>query len=266
MDTNYFDLMKTRFTSGRNFFGNFSDSVEQLVINQTLAAELGIKKLETLSTVNFLGKKCAIIGIVEDMNFYGFEDKIGPMVFTTAKHTLTPFILVRINSQKISTTIRSIESFWTKVEPGFPLNYQFLNQSFQQLFSSYESLIKIFTLLTACALLIAFIGLFGLTALITRQRSKEIAIRKIMGASVTQILKLMNGNFVKLSILANLIAWPAAHYLSHRWLDNFAFRIALPISPFLIAVALSLALTIITVCIQTFKFATGSQVELLHDE
>lgn len=125
---------------------------------------------------------------------------------------------------------------------------------------------KIFNYFTVCALFIALIGLFALTALITVQRSKEITIRKVLGASVTDILKLVNRNFVKLAIIANILVLPITYFLSQQWLNNFAYRIEIPAAPFIIATSLSLILTIFTVCSQVLKVASAPAVETLKQE
>ncbi len=266
VDTGYLNLMGARIISGRNFSGMLGDTLNTIIINRELSDQIGIKRTGNSDDIKVFGKAARIIGIVDNLNFYGFENKIGPMAFVIKARTFTPFILVKLNTPNIGAAIQSIQDKWKNIEPGYPLRYQFLDQSFNDLYNNYERLNKIFNYFTVCALFIALIGLFALTALITVQRSKEIAIRKVLGASVTDILKLVNRNFVKLAIIANILVLPITYFLSQQWLNNFAYRIEIPAAPFIIATSLSLILTIFTVCSQVFKVASAPAVETLKQE
>lgn len=266
VDTGYLNLMGAHIISGRNFSGLLGDTLNAIIINRELSDQLGIRKADNLDDIKVFGKTANIIGIADNLNFYGFENKIGPMAFIIKARTFTPFILVKLNPPAISAAIKSIQNVWKNIEPGFPLRYQFLDQSFGQLYNNYEQLNKIFSYFTACALLIALTGIFALTALITMQRSKEIAVRKVLGASVADILKLVNRNFVKLAVIANILALPVTYFLSQQWLNNFAYRIEIPAAPFIIATTLSLFLTILTVCGQALKVASAPAVNTLKQE
>lgn len=266
VDTSYFNLMGAKIINGRNFSTSLGDSLNSLIINQTLANKLGIRNANELDEVKVFRKNARIIGIVNDMNFYGFENKIPPMAFTTKKITLTPFILLKLNAKEIGTTIEGIKKQWKGIEPEYPLRYKFFDQSFQEVFDNYETINKIFTYFTICALFIAMVGLFSITALITFQRSKEIAIRKVLGASVKDILKLINKKFVELTLIANMLAWPIIYLLSEKWLDNFAYRIKIPLIPFVFATIISLSLTVFIVSIQSFGIALLNPTTKLKQE
>jgi putative ABC transport system permease protein len=266
VDTGYFTIMAAHIISGRNFTETYSDTSNAIIINRTLSELSGINYVKRLNDIKVFGKPAHVIGIVDDLNFYGFENKIEPTVFITKRRTLTPFLLVKLNSFRSGEIVQSIQKEWKSIEPGFPLRYQFLDHSFEKLYESYEKLNKIFAFFTICALLVALTGIFSLTAVITMQRSKEIAMRRVLGATTTNILKLVNINFIRLTIIANIIAFPLARLLSQKWLDNFAYRINVSMSPFLVAFALSLILSIITVCMQSFKIILQKPVESLRQE
>lgn len=267
VDTGYLNVVGAHLISGRNFSSAFADSLNAIIINHELADELGIKSINDLVDIKYGGKSLKIIGIVDNINFYGFENKVAPMVFTTMNVSfIKPFLLIKLNTNNISSTIHSIENKWQNIEPGYPLQYKFLDQTFQQIYDNYERLNKIFTYFSVCALLIALIGLFALAKLMTVQRSKEVAIRKVLGASMREILSLLNKSFLKLIVIANLLAWPITFLLAKNWLNNFAYRINIPVTPFVIALIILLLLTIFTVSIQALKTASLNPVDKLKDE
>lgn len=267
VDTGYLNVMGAHLISGRNFSSAFSDSLNAIIINRELADELGIRSTNDLVDIKYGGKPLKIIGIVDNINFYGFENKVAPMVFTTMNVSfINPFLLIKLNTNNISSTIHSIESKWQNIEPGYPLQYKFLDQTFQQIYDNYERLNKIFAYFSVCALLIALIGLFALAKLMAVQRSKEVAIRKVLGASLNDILRLLNKTFLKLIVIANLFAVPITFLLARNWLNNFAYRINIPITPFVIAAIILLVLTVFTVSIQALKTASLNPVEKLKEE
>jgi putative ABC transport system permease protein len=266
VDTSYFNLLNASFFSGGNFPGGISDTSNTIVINRTLANIAGITNVKQLTNLKAFGKQVKVAGIVNDLNFYGFENIIGPMAFVASHRTSTPFILLRLNTKAINETISKIGRIWNNIEAGYPLQYYFLDRSFNEIYMSYDKLTRLFTWITTIALLIALIGLYSLTALITIQRSKEIAIRKVLGASMVSILSHFNRIFFKVVVIANVIAWPVIYFLSQQWLENFAYRTHLSISPFLVATLSTSGLTVLIVCMQTYKVASIPGVEALKQE
>lgn len=266
VDTGYFNLMGTHILKGRNFSEDIGDSLNSLIINESMADEIGIKDIDKLDEVKVFKNNARIIGIVRDINFYGFENKIPPMVFTTKKITLTPFILLKLSTKNIGSTVAAIQNKWKNIEPSYPLRYQFFDQSFQEIFEYYEKTNKLFHYLTFTSLFIALIGIFTMAYMASVQRAKEIAIRKVVGASLIDIFKLMNQKFVTVILFANVFAWPIVYFLSEKWLNNFAYRIQISFAPFLFAVLITLSLTISTVCIQTLGVASSNPTVKLKQE
>jgi len=257
VDTGYLNIMEAHFISGRNFTKALdSGSSNSIIINSTMAQMTGITDLNKIGNVQVFGQTAQVIGIVADMNFYGFETKIPPMVFTTKPFTLTPFLLVKLSSDRIDKTLLNIQKEWKSIEPGYPLRYEFFDQSFQELYTSYERLEKIIRYITIFSIILALIGLFSFNSLIIIQRSKEITIRKVLGASPQNILVLLNTKFFRLLVLANLIALPLAILISQYWLNNFAFRIKNEASPYLIAALLSILLTVLIITLQSLRIVT----------
>jgi putative ABC transport system permease protein len=255
VDTGYFAVLGAHLYEGRNF--SSIDTGRTLVINRTLATMANIKGVDPVRPVTAFNKPARIVGIVDDLNLYGFENTIGPMAFAISAPTLKPFILVKLNSPKPRATIAAIEKVWKTIEPGFPLRYQFLDQSFEQIYKGYERVNAIFRFFSLCAILLAFSGLFSLSALLILQRSKEITIRKIHGAPKWSVVLLLNRSFIGLIIAANLFAVPITYFLSVKWLDHFVYRISFSAFPFLFSLIASLLLTVITVSLQSLKIVSA---------
>ncbi|HTM98660.1 MAG TPA: FtsX-like permease family protein, partial [Pedobacter sp.] len=176
------------------------------------------------------------------------------------------YVIVNINPAQSAATLAEIEQQWTKLEPEFPIKYNFLNKSFEKLLASQAQLRKLIGMLSAVTIILALMGLFAIAAFTTQRRSKEINIRKVLGASLMDILKLLNRNFAILVIIANLIAWPVAYLILNQWLSEFAFRISMPILPFILSGVFTLLLTVIIVSLQSFKAANANPVDALKYE
>lgn len=263
VDTSYFNVLGGHVADGKDF--SYVDTGKSLVINRTLARMAGIKYISHNLDVTAFNKRARIIGIADDMNFYGFENSIGPMVFTTSSFTLKPFLFVKLKALDVGKTIAAIKKQWEAIEPGYPLRYQFLDQSFEQLYHGYERMNGIFRFFSVIALILAFMGLFTLSSLISLQKLKEITIRKVHGASKLDILKLLNRNFLGLIILSNILAWPLTFYLAGKWLDHFAYRIEFTFMPYLVSLIISIGLTITTVSLQSLKAISASPIEGLRE-
>ena len=251
VDTGYLSVMAAHFVDGRNFLN--IDTGKAIIINQTLADLANIKDVTKPISVTIFGKPARILGIVKDLNLYGFENAIGPMAFTTNSFTLKPYLFVKLNTPDPRQVIAAIEKDWKTIEPGYPLRFQFLDQTFEQIYKGYDRLSGVYNVFSLSAILLAFSGLFSLSALIILQRSKEITIRKVHGAAKWSILVLLNKNFLLLIALSNAIALPLTYYLSHKWLDHFAYRTDITAWPFLLTFVASIVLTFVTVSLQSLK-------------
>lgn len=267
VDTGYLSILDARFIAGRNFLKALdTGDVGSLIVNESLARFAGIEKLNKIENVQMFGKPAQIIGVVADMNFYGFESRIPPMVFTTKKLTLTPYMLIKLSMTNNSQTIKALENEWKSIEPGYPLRFEFLDQPFQEVFSSYAKLELIIRYVVVFAIALAFIGLFSLISLVTIQKLKEMAIRRVLGASILDVMGILNWRFLKFILLANLISWPLTFIAASRWLDNFSFRISITAAPFLIPFVFTILLTIITVSIRSAATILSNNYRALKEE
>ena len=175
-------------------------------------------------------------------------------------------VVLKISSKDIPGTINNVSSTWKQFSPDLPFDYHFLDQSFDQLYRSEQRLSEIFGTCSMLAILIACLGLFGLAAYATQERTKEMGIRKVLGASVPQVVNLIASDFVRLVLVANIIAWPLAYYAMQKWLQNFAYRIDVGIWIFVVSGIVALVIALATVSSQAIKAATANPVESLRYE
>jgi putative ABC transport system permease protein len=176
------------------------------------------------------------------------------------------YISVRLNTENISETIKYAEKTWDDFAQNKPFEYSFLDENYDNLYMSEMQTKKIFSVFSFLAIFIACLGLFGLASFIADRKTKEIGIRKVLGASIPKIVSILNKSFVKWVLLANFIAWPTAWFIMNRWLQNFAYRIGLSWWMFVLAAVLALMFALITVSFQTLKAALKNPVDSLRYE
>jgi putative ABC transport system permease protein len=176
------------------------------------------------------------------------------------------YLSVRIHPQRIEETIEFMEKLWREFVPSQPLDYVFFDDNFAQLYNTEIQAGKTFTAFAALAIIIAGLGLFGLASYVTTQKTKEIGIRKVLGASVPGIILLLNREFLIKLLVANLLAWPVAYFAMNKWLQNFAFRAGIKLWVFVASAALALVISLLTVSYQTTKAASTNPVNSLRYE
>lgn len=176
------------------------------------------------------------------------------------------FISVKLNTRDLPGTLQFLEDAWYDINPDFAFSYFFVDDSFAQLYEADQRLGRFFGLFALLAVLIACLGLFGLASYTTEKRTKEIGIRKVLGASVPGLFKLLSKEFAGLVLLANLIAWPVAYMVMNQWLQGFAYRIDMAFAPFLLAGILGLGITLLTVSYQSIKAAIADPAVSLRND
>ncbi len=207
-----------------------------------------------------------IVGVVNDINIYSLHQvpySISYVVTPIRNHN---YLSIRILPQNISETIAYIQKTWRKMIPSYPLDYFFLDASFEQMHISDKKMGEIFSIFSILAIFVACLGLFGLATYTAEQKTKEIGVRKVLGASVSNIYLLLSREFLKWVALANLIAWPVAYYTMHKWLQNFAYRVMISWEIFLVSAGLALVISLVTVSYQSIRAAIANPVESLRYE
>jgi putative ABC transport system permease protein len=206
-----------------------------------------------------------IVGIVPDFHFTSMRSEIKPFAFVTDNNRVWQFA-IKLETIAVNETVQKIERAWNTMVPERPFQYYFLDNVYERLYQSERNFKTMFLSVTSLALFIACMGLFGLSAFIAEQRTREVAIRKVIGSSVMQILVLLSTQFVKLVVVAFALAVPLAWFAVDTWLKGFAYRIDVHWSVFLIAGLSSVIIALITVSVQTLNAATTNPVRSLRSE
>jgi putative ABC transport system permease protein len=251
--------------SGRFFEeGYATDTSSSIVINETAAKVMGMDdplgKWITWDTIRY-----NVIGVVKDFHFLPMTNEISPLVLLDSPGNCST-VFIKIDSRNTGNTIAFMEEAWEKINPGFPFEYKFLDAAYDELYTDEARLGQIFKYFSFLTILISCLGLFGLAAFMAEQRTKEIGIRKVMGASVTQVLKTLSESFLKWVLIANLIAWPVAYYAMSRWLDGYVYHTGLSPWIFILAGLISIFIALITVSFQTIRAANRNPMEALKYE
>lgn len=265
VDEQYVEVLKLKIVAGRNFSKTFSTDSSAFLINQAAAKAFGWNEPlgKELSMGNFY--KGPIIGVVEDFHFESLHHEMKPIVFIFNRWRPS-YLAVRLRTGNVREGIAAVQKLWKEFVPASPLEYSFLDQNYQKLYDGEQRMSQVFTAFSVFSILIACLGLFGLTSFVAQQKTKEIGIRKVLGASVAGIVSLMSQGFIKLVLIANLIAWPIAYFAMNRWLQDFAYRINLGVEIFLFSGLLALAIALLTVSFQAIKAALTNPVEALRYE
>ena len=270
VDYDFIETLGMELAAGRNFSkDSATDETKGFIFNESAVRELGWESSQASigKQIEWDGwqKGRIIIGVVKNFHFLSLRHEIEPIVMILWPERFN-FISVRIRPDDIPTTLALLENKWHEFAPGYPFEYSFLDDDFDKLYRAEDRLRKTFGCFSLLAIFIACLGLFGLTSFATEQRTKEIGIRKILGASVSGIVLLLSKEFTKLVIVSNLIAWPIAYYAMNRWLQDFAYRIHIGLGTFLLAGAIALAIALLTVSFQAIKAALANPVEALRYE
>jgi len=266
-----YDFIKTfgmEIKEGRDFSMDFStDKKEAFVVNEAAVKEFGWESAVGKKLIDLEGSRGHVIGVVKNFHFRSKHQKIEPLIFALLPSNRYVYLIsVKINQLNIRGTLSFLKSEWKKFAPGWPFEYFFLDDNYDRLYKSEERLRHIFLTFTFLGIFIACLGLFGLAAFTAEQRTKEMGIRKVLGASVPNILILLSKEFAKWVLLANIIAWPVAYFAMHRWLQNFAYRISIEWWMFLLAAVLVLVIALCTVGFQAVKAALANPSESLRYE
>ncbi len=268
-DFEFIPTLNIALKEGRNFSPEFrTDSTHAVLVNEAAARLLGYQNPVGRKVMAFFGQRetrpMEIIGLMNDFHFESLHQSIRPLVLRVAPGSAT-YLLLRVRGN-IPDIIHAVERQWTSTTGGQPFAYFFLDDELNARYAAEQTVGKIFGTFSGLGIFIACLGLLGLAMYATEQRTKEIGIRKVLGANVPGIVTLLSKEFVKLVVIANLVAWPVAYFAMRRWLDNFAYRIELDFGAFILAAALALIIALLTVSTQAIKAAVANPVEALRYE
>ncbi len=270
VDENYIPTLNIKILQGRNFSPQFPTDSTGIIINEAAAKFLATNDLLTkkLYEIRDINTKVLIewhiIGVIKNFNFSSLRDVVTPLALKLGKDNGN--ISVCINSSDIPSVLAQIKNKWKAIAPSQPFDYSFMDEDFNKLYTTEQRTGQIFITFAVLAILIACLGLFGLVTYAAEQRTKEIGIRKVLGANVTNIVTMISKDFLKLVLVASLIAFPVAWWAMNKWLQDFAYRINISWWIFLAAGLLAILIALGTISFQAIKAATANPVKSLRYE
>ncbi|WP_316832038.1 ABC transporter permease [Pedobacter aquatilis] len=270
VDFDYFETLDIKLKEGRFFNKGFgTDTANAAVVNESTVAKYGMKN-PVGKTIRGCNIDYKIVGVVKDFKSQGFENAVQPTIYSIKNPcgNYKTQLMLKIEENKMVDALAALKAQWPQINPkdGEDFRYEFLDELYGKLFKKQEQLQSVFFAAALLTIFIAILGLFAFARYITNGRIKEIAVRKILGASDVQIFKLINSAFFVMVLIANAISWPVAYILTKKWLKTFAYRINLPVLPFVISALITILLTVITVSIQARKAVKANPVDALKYE
>ena len=264
-DYDFIDTMGMEIIAGRNFSEEYATDPNAYILNETAVSLLGLTNpVDSRITDN--DRIYTVVGVMKDFHFKSLHHEISPVVYIGNPGDRAGFLSVRIQPENISVTLSFLEQKWEEFTGGQPFNYSFLDDDLADQYDAEQNTKQISAIFSALAVLIGCLGLFGLAAFMAEQRTKEIGIRKVLGASVSNIAILMVKDYIKLVGFAFLIGSPVAYFLMIRWIQNFAYATDVRLDSFLLAGALALGIALLTVSFQAIKAGIAEPVDSLRYE
>ena len=275
VDLDFIKTMKMQLLAGRDFqqsdfalmdtSNNYKNYQQPYIINETLAKKIGWTPEQAIGKTIDKGVTGPVVGVVKDFNFSSLHDPIGPLLIFLGRGFSRDFML-RINGNDVQSTLNRLEIAWKQRVPDRPFNYHFLDEDYNKLYLAEQRSFSLFSVAAGLAILLACLGLFGLAAFTTVQRTKEIGIRRVLGANIGSITFLISKNFLQLVAIAILIAVPIAWVIGNKWLQGFAFRIKISWWIFLLPAVAAMLIALITVSFHAIKAAITNPVKSLRTE
>ncbi|MFW0717524.1 ABC transporter permease [Pedobacter sp. N23S346] len=244
-----------------------SDTASAYIVNETLLKKLNVSKPEEAlgKIINLSGHRAPVAGVVKDFNNASLHEAISPIILFSSKNNYHR-LAIKLASKEMLQTLKTIEHTFNSTFPDDVYTVKFIDDQIKNYYRTEQVMGTLFKVFAAVVIFISFIGLFGLISFVATQRTKEIAIRKVLGATNLELIKMLNSSFLWMVLIANMVAWPVAYIFIKQWLSSFEYRIDLSIWPFVIAMFTSLAITLITVTIRSYRAAKANTIDALKYE
>jgi putative ABC transport system permease protein len=274
VDYDFLETIGIEVAKGRSFSKDFgTDEENAFMLNEAAARELNWQNAlekqviwpSDLRRLDAIVKKGQVVGVVKDFHVASLHQTIGPVLFQVRPSSFR-YITARISPANIPQTLSFFRGKWAQLSPVFPFEYTFLDEDFDRLYRADEKVGRVVGIFSLLAVVVACFGLFGLASFAAEQRTKEIGIRKVLGASVPGIITLLSREFTKWVLIANLLAWPIAYLAMNRWLQNFAYKMSLNPWVFVLAGFLAFAIALATVSYQSITAALSDPIDSLRYE
>lgn len=264
VDQDYINTLGMQLIEGRSFLKEMSSDSTAIIINQALANKLGLedpigKRIHFWNSPTY-----HVIGVLEDFYFKSLKQKVEPLALVFGQGGT--IVSIKIQSDDVSATIASISSLWEQFMPTQPIRYTFLDDNYSRMYQEVERTGKIFMTFATLAIIVACLGLFALSSYMAEQRTKEISVRKVLGASLGSIFNLLTVDFIRLVVIAIVIAIPFGYYGMNKWLANYANRINISWDTFVIAGLIALLMALITISSESIKAALLNPAERLRSQ
>ena len=255
--------MKLELVEGKDFSWNLSTDTSNYILNEEAVNQMGIDS--PVGKWMNTWEKGEIIGVVKNYHYMPFTYEIEPLILRY-NPSLYRYAMVRISGVNVPQTIGFLEKLWGRFAPEYPFEYHFLNEDYDLIYQNERRMSEIFKYFTLLAIFISCLGLFGLASFMAEQRTKEIGIRKVLGATVSGITILLSKEFTKWVLTANVIAWPIAYFAMSKWLKGFAYRADISLLTFVLAGMLALFIAVLTVGYQAIRAAVADPMDALRYE
>jgi putative ABC transport system permease protein len=268
VDENFADVFGLKMVSGRFFSKDYATDRDAILINESACKKLGWKSIEGKSVGLFAkDNRKEVVGVISDINVKSLQYPIGPMIYQFGPHHMYPgYVTLRLNPDKKTQSVEFIKKQWTDLFPGIPFGFESIEEKYKAAYGAEKKLAGITGVFSILAMLLSLLGIYALSKLEAEKRVKEIGIRKINGARVTEVMALLNWDFFKWVFIAFVIACPVAWYSSHKWLQSFAYKSELSWWIFVLSGIIAMGTALVTVSWQSWKAATRNPVEALRYE
>lgn len=268
-DYDFLETLKLEMAKGRFFSKEFSTDTQAVILNERAVKVLGWEDPIGKQIGSYGVGKLSVIGVIKDYHYESLHQEIRPQALLLAAgsyQNAEDYISIRLSTENVSETVQYIGNTWNTFAPGDPFEYSFLDKDYDNLYVNEKQIRSLFSIFSLLAIFISCLGLFGLASFVADRKTKEIGVRKVLGASVSDIVMHLSKAFMKGIALANIIAWPLAYYAMNKWLQKFAYRIEIGISTFILSGILAFGIALLTVSYHYIKAATANPVDSLRYE
>ncbi|MFC1492667.1 ABC transporter permease [candidate division KSB1 bacterium] len=263
VDLDYVKTLSLKIKMGRDFSREFTNDHQNFLINEEAARQMGLDDPVGKELVFWRTRRGKIVGVVEDYHFHYLKRQIEPLIILASKDWRKKFLVIRYNTDNPTDAIKYTENTWNRLNPNFPFNYNFVDRDFEAIYNNETRLGKILLSFSFIAIFISCLGLFGLTAYLVEQRTKEIGVRKVLGASVSRIIMILTRELVVWVVISGFIALPLGYIFMNKWLQDFAYKADIGWMSFILSGLLAVLIALLTVSYQTIKCASADPADSL---
>jgi ABC-type antimicrobial peptide transport system permease subunit len=264
VEHDFIETLQLEIKEGRNFSASITTDTTNFLLNEAAVKRMGLTD-PIGKPISFYEKKGIVVGIVKDFHFFSMQKEIEPALIHIKPDAIS-YLLVRIKPENTKSVLSFIETTTKKYSNDYPVETHFMDSAYEALYKSEQRMSTLFNCFAVLAIVVSGLGLFGLASFITAGRTKEVGIRKVLGASISSILLLLSVDFIRLLLIASLLAWPLAYWGIYTWLQNYAFQTDVTLWLFALPSLAVILLALLTISFQTWKAARTDPAKVLRNE